>query len=64
MFEMPARKADTCEGKENRMFRAQFNRVNKRPSFWVTWQGILNSGPVTLPAASALSGNLLIHMLM
>jgi hypothetical protein len=61
---MPARKADSCEVKENRMFRAQFNRVNKRPTFWVTWQGIMNSGLVTLPAAAALSDNLLIHMLM
>jgi len=64
MFEMPARKADTCEVKEHRISQAQFNHVNKRPTFWLTWQGILNSGLVALSAEAALSGNLLIRMLM
>jgi len=61
--ELPARKADTCDVKEHRISRAHFNHVNKRPTFCVTLWGIQNSSFVSLSAAAALSGNLLIRVL-
>jgi hypothetical protein len=58
------KKSDTCKVKERRISRAQINHVNKRLPFYVTWQGIRNSGLLMSSAAAALSSNLLIRVLM